>query len=138
MGGMLFSTTPFLGALKGVRATFDPSAIAAHRTIAPHGLGVTLPINAIVFNAFFEVLTAFHDGASDLATLAVTLQSAGDLRPASLLGDWSLGRSSTDQGIWTLDEYIKLTAAREITVTVAVHALTAGKLNIYLFYVEGE
>jgi glycine betaine/choline ABC-type transport system substrate-binding protein len=33
---------------------------------------------------------------------------------------------------------IKLTAAREITATVAVEALTAGKCDIFVEYVEGQ
>ncbi len=135
---LLDGTAAGLGFMRCARGTFDPSANSAHRTIGPHGLGVTLPDKATIVNAFFELQTAFADGASNLATITVTLQSAGDIMPASVLGNWSLGRSSTNQGIWTVDEFIKLTAAREITVTVAVHALTTGKLNIFLFYVEGN
>jgi hypothetical protein len=33
---------------------------------------------------------------------------------------------------------IRLTAAREITATVAVAALTAGKAVVYVFYVQGD
>jgi hypothetical protein len=34
--------------------------------------------------------------------------------------------------------YIKTTAVREITATVAVEALTAGKMNVYLEYVLSD
>lgn len=33
---------------------------------------------------------------------------------------------------------IKLTAAREITATIAVQAFEAGKFNVFLYYVVGD
>lgn len=138
-------------------ATFDPSANTGERTIAAHGLGVYIPDNAVVTNVFYDVVTTFTS-ATDAATIALHLQSAGDLVAAIAISDatnvFDAGLHGTlTAGTTTLTEaapntrtqivhaadiaagYIKMTAEREVTVTVAVEALTAGKMNIYIEYV---
>jgi hypothetical protein len=123
------------------RATFDPSANTGERTIGAHGLGVTIPDNAIIIGGFIEVLTTFTS-ATDAATIALHTQSAGDLRAAVAIStgtSWDAGfqaiipKNNTPESTG-----IKLTAAREITATVAVEALTAGKCDIFVEYVEGQ
>lgn len=128
-----------LGVVRVARATFNPSANSGERTIAPHGLGVTIPDKAILVDAFIDVQTDFHDGASNLATVAIKVQAANDIYTAATVGgSWGAGIMATNQQVWTVDEYIKLTAAREITATVAVHALTTGKADIFIYYVVGQ
>lgn len=139
-------------------ATFDPSGNSAHRTVAAHGLGVYLPTKAIITNAWVDVVTTFADGASDNATIALSVQSANDLTSAIAISDssnvWDAGIHGCLPGSYAeatvagdsalLDaarkaaSYVKTTAVKEITATVAVHALTAGKANVFVEYVLSD
>lgn len=132
-----------LGNLRVARFTFDTagtdSAAAANSAIGAHGTGVTLPINAIVVGGFFEVNTAFTTSAS--GTLAIHVQGANDIQTATIVSSApfsSTGRKAiTPKANTPESTSIKLSAAREITCTVATGALTAGKLTGYLYFVEG-
>lgn len=142
-----------------VKATFDTAAVdstgAPNTTIAAHGLGVILPKGAIITNAYYDVVTTFTS-ATDAATLAIKAQGANDMVSAIAISDatnvWDAGIHGTlqmspalgaDAAHDTALEVIalqaalmlKLTADRELTITVAVEALTAGKLNLYVEYV---
>jgi len=140
------ATSDGLGALKAARFTFDPTAVAAHRTQAAHGLGVTLPDNAIVLGGGIEILTNFTStaGGTDKATIALSIQGANDLITATAIESatfwdavaWKVvvPDALAAAGVATP---IKLTAAREVTATVGVCALTGGKLVGWLFYVVG-
>lgn len=139
--------------LRYVMGTFNPSANSGERTVAAHGLGVYVPINAVITRAWIDVVTTFADGASDAATIAIHLQSAGDIVAAIAISDatnvWDAGAHGSKIGTYALDgnalsqvaggaalsaTFIKMTAERELTATVAVHALTAGKANIFVEY----
>ncbi len=136
-------------------ATFDPSANTSERTIAAHGLGVYIPDNAVIIDAWYDVVTTFADGVADLATIALHVQSADDLVAAITVADasnvWDAGVHGTlvnnpnlgadaahDTALEVIALYaatkVKMTAERELTATVAVVALTAGKLNLYVEY----
>jgi hypothetical protein len=142
-------------------ATFDTattdSSGTASTTIAAHGLGVYLPSKAIVTNAWVDVVTTFTS-ATDAATIALKIEGAGDLTAAIAISNasnvWDAGLHGCLPGSYAeatvagdsaiLDaarkaaSYIKTTAVREITATVAVEALTAGKLNVYVEYVLSD
>jgi len=145
-------------------AAFDTadndSSGVSNKTIAAHGLGVYLPDNAIITNAWYDVITTFTS-ATDAGTIAIKLQTANDLVSALAISDASnifdSGLHGTlTAGTTTLTEatpntrtqivnatdiiagFIKLTAEREITITVAVEALTAGKLVIFVEYVISD
>lgn len=130
-----------LGVLRVAKATFDPSAVAGMRTIAAHGLGVTIPDNAIIVGGFIEVLTTFTS-ATDAATIAIHAQSANDIRSAVAIStgtSWDAGMQAIIPKANTPETTgIKLTAAREITATVAVEALTAGKATVFIYFVQGD
>lgn len=138
-------------------ALFDPSANTGERTIAAHGLGVYVPDNAIITNIWWDVITTFTS-ATDAATIAVHVESANDLVSAIAISDatnvWDAGIHAGKVGAPNLGAdaahdsqvevaalfagtYLKLTAEREITATVAVEALTAGKAVFYVEYVIG-
>jgi hypothetical protein len=133
-----------IGYMQVARFTFDPSGVAAHRTVAAHGLGVTIPDNALILGGGIEILTGFADGASDAATIALSIASANDLITATAISSgtfWDAVKykvivpdAMVAAGVATP---IKLAAAKEVTVTVAEHALTAGKFVGWLFYVQG-
>ena len=127
-----------LGVLRVARATFD-LAVEANRAVGAHGLGVTLPAQAIVVGGFMEVNPALT-GETD-ATLAMSVLSANDIQTAVAVSGapWSTtGRKAIVPKANTPESTsIKLTAAKEITATVAVAALLTGKVTVYLYYVEG-
>lgn len=115
-------------------ATLDATAGVA---IGAHGLGVTLPDNAIIRDSLVDVVTTFTS-ATDAATIALHTQTAGDIVAAVAI---SAGSNPWDAGlhagvpVGTAATSIKLTAAREITATVAVEDLTAGVLVVFIDYV---
>ena len=137
-----------------VCATFDPSANTAQRPVGAYGLGVYLPNKAIITKVWIDVVTTFTSAGADAGTIATHAQSAGDIVAAiaiSAAGDvWDAGLRGAKPGSFALDgnaltqvamaaaeaaTAIKMTAEREITATVAVQALTAGKANIFVEYI---
>lgn len=136
--------TDGLHVLRAARFTFDPSANAGERTIGAHGLGVTLPDNALVMFGHLEILTTFASAGADAGTIALSIQGANDLVTATAISSGTFWDAVANKvmvpdalnaaGVATA---IKLTAAREVTATVASQALTAGKLVGWLYYVVG-
>lgn len=123
------------------RATYD---FAEHGgAISAIGLGVTLPDNAIVVGGFVDVVTTCVTAGADAGTLAIHVQSANDIVSAIAVNN---GANPWDAGLHAIvpksntpeSTGIKLTAAREITVTIAGQAVTAGKFNVFLHYVVGD
>lgn len=97
---------------------------------------VTIPVNAIITNCIIDVTTAVT--ASGSATISVGT-SAGS-SAASLLAATAKA-SFTPAGFvqaipvpQTASTWVKLTAAGQITLTSAVGAITAGVIEIYVFY----
>ena len=136
-------------------ATFDPSANAAQRAVGAYGLGVYLPAKAIVTRVLVDVVTTFTS-ADDSATIALHAQSANDIVAAIAISDatnvWDAGIRGSKVGFPNFGAdaahdsavevaalfaatAIKMTAEREITATVAVQDLTAGKANIIVEYI---
>jgi len=108
--------------------------------IGSHYLGATLPDNALVIGGGVEVLTTYTDGADDSATLALSINGANDLVTATAISAggniWDAGnRDIVPDSTGTTA--IKLTAERELTLTIADDQLTAGKMRVWLMYIEG-
>lgn len=135
-------------------ATFNPSATSSQRAVAAHGLGVFIPAKAVITRVLVDVVTTFTS-ANDTATIALHAQGAGDIVAAVAIGAagdvWDAGVRGSKIGFPNLGAdaahdsavevaalfagvALKTTAEREITATVAVEALTAGKANIYIEY----
>lgn len=129
-----------LGTLRVARFVFD-AGIAANRPIAAYGMGVTLPAFAIVVGGFFDVNTLFTSAGGNTGTIAISVEAANDIQAAVAVSGApysSIGRKAIVPKANTPESTaVKTTVAREITCTVAVQALTAGKLTGYLYYVEG-
>lgn len=142
-------------------AVFDTAGVdsagAANTTIAAHGLGVYIPDNAVIEKIYVDVVTTFTS-ATDAATIALHAQAANDIVSAIAISDasnvWDAGIRGSKVGYPNLGAdaahdsalevaalfagtMLKLTAERELTATVAVEALTAGKAVIYVEYVLG-
>jgi hypothetical protein len=121
--------------------TFDPSLTAGMRTVGAHGLGVSLPAKAIILDGVIDVITTFQSAGADAGTIALHVEGAGDIVVGIAIAD---GGNPWDAGLHmvvpvvSVATMVKTTVAREITATVALQALTAGKLHGFLRYVVSE
>lgn len=137
----LQGTAEGLGLMHVARVEINPTGVAGDRTIAAHASGVVIPDNAIIVGGFVDVITTFTS-ATDAATVAIMAQGANDIVSAIAISN---GGNPWDAGLHAIvpkantpeSTGIKLTAARDITFTVAVEALTAGLAYAYLYYVNG-
>lgn len=134
-----------LGSLRVARFTFDTagkdSAGANNTTVAAHGTGVILPQYAIIVGGFFDVNTAFTSASGNTGQIAIMAESAGDIQAAAAVSGApysTINRKAIVPKANTPESTaVKVSTAKEITCTVTVAALTAGKLTGYLYYVEG-
>lgn len=92
------------------------------------GNPAVLPIGAIITNCTFDVITPLTTG--DSATLACNANSAGDLKAALAAASWTGKLAGVPVG--TAATWVKLTAARQINVSVATGSITAGKFYAFI------
>ncbi len=123
------------GFKRGVGKCVFDTATTANRTIAPHGCGLIIPKNAIVTFAAYDVLTTFTS-ATDAATIAIKIVAANDVVSALAISNgsniWDAGLFETIPKVETSSTWLTTTANSEVTFTVAVEALTAGKLVLWV------
>lgn len=122
-------------ALQCIVARYD---FAVHGgAVSSIGMRVRIPSGSIICNTLLDVITAPTSGGS--ATIAVTSEGAGDIVAATSIASapWSTtGRKVGIPDFATATDAVKTTAERELTVTIATAALTAGKFDVYIFYVN--
>lgn len=118
---------------------FDPTGTAGDRTIAAHTLGATIPINAFVTGVWYWVETTLTSGSST-ATVALSIEGANDVVTAIAINDgttpWNNSAKPVEgvTKIETTSTWLRTTAARAVTATVAVEALTGGRLHVWVDY----
>ena len=123
-----------LAKLGGAKATFDFAALGG--AIAAHGLAISIPAGGIVKRVFYVVRTTFVS-ATDAATIALSIEAADDLVAAAAI---SVGTAfDAAAPVATIADnaeanFIVATVERELTLTVAVEVLTAGKMDVYVEY----
>ena len=99
-------------------------------------LGITIPTNSIIVGGVLDVQTTCTS-ATDVGTGAISVEGANDIVTAVAIGTGT----PWDQGFrviipkWTAATFVKTTAARAITFTIAVEAFTASKFTISLAYI---
>ncbi len=126
-----------LGFLRVAKAQYD---FATHGgAISAISLGVQLPAKAVVVGGFVEVLTTLTS-ATDAATVALSVEGANDIVSAIAISNggnpWDAGNHAIVPKANTPESTsVKTTAARNITATIAIEAVTAGKFNVWLYYV---
>lgn len=113
----------------------DDGAVGAH-AIA----GAIIPAGYSILDGLIDVITTFASAAST-ATIALHAQAAGDIVVAIAINDgsspWNAGlKNIVSDGNAALTK--KMTAARTITATVGVQALTAGKLKGFVRCARGS
>lgn len=97
--------------------------------------GGTLPSGAIIIDSLIDVDTALTSGGA--ATVAIKAESAADINAADAISGAPWSTTGAKRGDLTATTApVKTTAARTLAATVATAALTAGKFNVYVFYVE--
>ena len=106
----------------------------SNKTVAAHPLAVTIPDNAIVVGGSIDVIAAVTSTGD--ATVAISLVADNDLLTAT--GKASLAIKAQLPLAAVIAAPIKLEAAKAVTVTVGAAALTAGKINGYIIWMEGE
>jgi len=138
------------------KATFDATG---GKAIGSYGTGIVIPKGAVVTDCYYNVTTTFTTASADAGTIALTIASAGDVKAAiavSAAGDvWDAGihcgligspavgsdASTLNAGtalLYTAKKaasFLALSANKELTVTVATQALTAGVMDIFVEYV---
>ena len=107
---------------------------ASNKTVAAHPLAVTIPDNAIVIGGSIDVIAAVTSDGS--ATVAISLVAANDLLTATAKA--SLGIKAQKPLAAVIAQAIKLEEEKAVTDIVGTAALTAGKINGYIIWMEGE
>ncbi len=97
-------------------------------------LPLALPANAIIFDGVIDVVTAPTSGGS--ATIALGFNTATDMKAATAIASYTGLVALVPVG--TAATAVKLTADRQLTLTVATAALTAGKVNFFFKYFIGS
>lgn len=99
-------------------------------------LGVSLPAKAIVTRAYYDVITTLTS-ATDAATIALKLASANDVKSAVAISNgsnhWDAGLHDAIQS-GAASAMLKLSAEKSLIMSIAVEAVTAGKMVIFLEY----
>lgn len=106
---------------------------ASNKTVAAHPLAVTIPDNAIVIGGSIDCIAAVTSDGS--ATVAISLVSAQDLLVETAKSALAIKAQLPLAAV--IAAPIKLEAAKPVTVTVGTAALTAGKINGYIIWIEG-
>lgn len=121
------------GAIRVARARYSFAADGgAIGTVALMGAAL-IPANAVILAGLVNVI-AVPVGAT--ATIALGVEAAGDLQTAAGVGaaPWSaIGWAYATQTFTTAPDVT--TAARDISMTIATAALTAGVFDVYVFYI---
>lgn len=135
-----FQSLADLTGLHVTKFTFDTAANDAtsptpvsNKTVAAHPMAVSIPDNAIVISGHVDVITAVTSGGA--ATVAVHLVGANDLLTATAVASLGLAAQVPMAAVKTTP--IKLAAEKAVTVTVGTAALTAGKFDGYIVWMEG-
>lgn len=92
-------------------------------------LGPILPINTVVLGGVFHVITTFV-GATN--TVSIGLNTAVDLQAATAIATYGTIGVHALIPVFTAASAIVLTAARQLTLTLATANVTAGKMVLYL------
>lgn len=130
-----------LGFLRVAKATYDFAVNGG--AVGAIDLGVTLPNKAIVVGGFVDVVTTCTTAGADAGTMALSILNANDIVSAVAVSDganpWDEGKHAIVPKANTPESTgIKLTAAKPITATIATQAFTAGKFNVWLYYVVSD
>jgi len=92
-----------------------------------------LPSGALIKKVIIHVETALTSGGA--ATIAVDSEAAADLKGATAVATYALAANLDGIPDGAAANIVRLTADRQISIAIAVAALTAGKMHIFVDYV---
>ena len=118
--------------MRTVGAQYDFSKLGG--AVGDFPLGIRVPSGARVIDAFAVVKTA-ATSTNSTATIAVKVEAANDIFTAAAVSGAPWSTTGRKQGIpdyATVADTKVTTAEREVTMTVAVEALTAGVIDFYV------
>lgn len=95
----------------------------------------TIPINAVIYNCSINSTTAVTGTSATVAVGTSAGSAANSLKAATAITSFTT--NAFLQGIpvpQTASTWVKMTAAGSITITSATAALTAGIIEIFVFY----
>jgi hypothetical protein len=125
-----------LHAKRIARATYDFAVDGG--AVGSIGLGVSLPDNAIITRSWYTVLSSLTS-ADSTATVALSIPTddAAGIAAATALSanNYAAGHHEGIQTGTAANFSEQTTAARELTLTIGVQDLTAGKLILFCEYV---
>jgi len=114
--------------IKTVKVTYDFGVSGG--AISTIDLGVAVPNHCVITNVMQDILTA-PTSSDNLGTIHLAFPTDGALS-ANVTADGShSGTANQSTGV-----AVKTTAARELSATIATTALTAGKINWFITYVQ--
>lgn len=124
-----------LNCIKGVwDFAVQGGAVGTLNLLDDMGNDCILPSDAIVVNGTIDVLTGMTS-AGGAGTVALGLNTNVDIK-AAVDADTLSGLVATIP-VGTAATSVKLTAQRQLKLTIAVEALTAGKIAVFLQYYAG-
>lgn len=99
-------------------------------------LTAVIPDNAIVFGALVNAITAPTSGGAATIAIGTTAGSAGNsIKVATAIATYTIDSVLPGTPVFTAGTAFKMTAAGSINITVAAVDLTAGVIEITVFYV---
>ena len=122
--------------LKVARGTYDFAADGGAVGTIPLMGAIDVPAGATILGGWLEVVTPPASGGA--ATVAVQVNAANDIvaDTAITLAPWSTAGSKSVVPVFTGETVVRTTAARDISAVIATAALTAGKFDIVLVYID--
>lgn len=125
--------SPLLGFMRVASYVYDFSvqggAIGTVTLTAERG---QIPNNAIIWSGCIDRLTTLTSSGS--ATIALQANTAGDLLAATAFGGFTAPGRSAIIPVGSAASSVKTTAIRDVQLTIATAALTAGRFRVILFY----
>jgi hypothetical protein len=128
-------TATGLGLLRTAKAKYDFAVDGGAQGEITLASNCTIPDNAIIIGGIINSTTACTSGGS--ATIAVGTSagsSATSLKAATAVASYSADALLATVPVFTAASAVKMTAAGQVTVTVATADLTAGVIEITLVY----
>ena len=125
-----------LHAKRIARATYDFGVSGG--VAGSFGLGVSLPDNAIITRSWYHVLTSCTSADSTAeVSLSIPTDDVAGIAAATAISttNWDAGIHEGIQTGTAANFSNQTTAARELTLTIGVQDLTAGKLILFCEYV---
>lgn len=98
-----------------------------------------IPSGATVIGGWVEIETQLTSGGA--ATIAIQIEGAGDIVPATAVATWTIGQKEivpalTAGAALAASDVVRTTAARDISAVIAVADLTAGKFSVIALYMD--